>query len=505
MSNPPSFRPRKNASKSARVPARNDRMNRRVDGSLWDNNRGSSGASAGGSGGKSQGAPSFTPRKATGSANGNRGFASRDYANRNEARGVPPSYSPNRKSLKDRAETNTNYAGLPPRFAPQSGGGSTKSGRKVTSHSQTGSGWRPQDNMRLPPAINPRGRGGNYVPRAGGSKADAYANPTPTAPPTSFKMPNLKMRFGSGKRWVACLLVLIIAWPLALLGWAQYNLQHTDALRDGGASGGETYLIAGSDERDAKAQAIGFQHDTDGQRTDSLVLVRKAANGQASVVSIPRDTYTEIPDYGSNKINAAFALGGAPLLIQTVQKLTGVHVDHFALIGMGGVASVVDAIGGVNLCYDADVSDPKSMLEWKAGCHDVDGKTALAFSRMRYADPRGDVGRTDRQRQVIAKTIQKASSPTTFLNPFVQFRMAGATSSSITTDQSTGIIDLAKLALTYKSATSNKLIGAPPIENMGYATENAGSAVLLDQQLSPTFWKNFQIGTLTPDQFNKLP
>ena len=107
--------------------------------------------------------------------------------------------------------------------------------------------------------------------------------------------------------------------------------------------------------------------------------------------------------------NAAYALGGPQLLVQTVEELSGITVDHYVEVAMTGVQELTDAVGGISLCLDYDVQDQLSGLNWTAGCKDgVDGTTALAFSRMRYSDPLGDIGRTQRQRQVVGSIISQA-------------------------------------------------------------------------------------------------
>lgn len=86
-------------------------------------------------------------------------------------------------------------------------------------------------------------------------------------------------------------------------------------------------------------------------------------------------------------------------LVNEVEDITGQKINHVAMVRFGGLVKVVDALGGVDLCYDQNVNDPYSGMNWTAGCHTVDGNTALAFSRMRYADVQGDFGRAARQRQ----------------------------------------------------------------------------------------------------------
>ena len=228
------------------------------------------------------------------------------------------------------------------------------------------------------------------------------------------------------------------------------------------------------------------------------MLVHVAPNGQTSNISLPRDTYVEIPGYGWDKLNAAYSYGGPTLLVQTVEQLTGLTIDHYAEIGMGGVSNIVDAVGGVNLCYDLTVSDERSELNWEAGCHDADGKTALAFARMRYSDPLGDIGRAQRQRQVVSKTVSKAMQPATLINPSSALRVERAGASAFTVDEDSSVLDVGKLVLAFRSAQNSGMTGVPPIEDLGYST-SAGSAVLLEDTTAPDFFAKLRAGTLTKD------
>lgn len=299
------------------------------------------------------------------------------------------------------------------------------------------------------------------------------------------------------RRWplvvVACVL-LMLAWPVFLMIDANSHLKKIDALSGAANTSGTTYLLAGSDSRADGS----VPDDTEGQRADSIMLVHVAPNGQTSNISLPRDTYVEIPGYGWDKLNASYAYGGPALLVKTVEKLTGLTVDHYAEIGMGGVSNIVDAVDGVNLCFDLSVEDERSELNWEAGCHDADGKTALAFARMRYSDPRGDIGRAERQRQVVSKTVSKAMKPATLLNPMSALRVERAGASAFTVDQDSSVIDVARLVLAFREAQNSGMTGVPPIESLGYAT-SAGSAVLLEDTTAPDFFAKLRAGTLTKD------
>lgn len=297
------------------------------------------------------------------------------------------------------------------------------------------------------------------------------------------------------------LLAVVLAWPIGLLIWANGKIAHTSALSGAPDTPGNTYLLVGSDSRADGA----VLDDTAGQRADSILVLHVAENGQAALISLPRDTYVDIAGYGGNKLNASFSFGGGPLLVQTVEGLTGLTMDHYVEIGMGGVVTLVDAVGGVTLCLDYDVNDELSGLVWTAGCHDADGTTALAFARMRYSDPLGDVGRQSRQRQVISAVVAKVARPGTALNPWAQVDLIDAGTGVLTTDEDTGIIDLARLALAFRTATGAEgITGAPPIADFDYRPGGVGSTVLLDQTLAPTFFQKLRDGTLTPEDIQQF-
>jgi len=293
------------------------------------------------------------------------------------------------------------------------------------------------------------------------------------------------------------LLVLLLAWPIGLIVWANGKIQHVDALSGADNTPGTTYLLAGSDARGTGSVA---DDGTEGARTDTIMVLHKPRSGPASLISIPRDTYTEIPGHDPNKINAAYSYGGAPLLVQTVEGLTGLTVDHYAEVGFGSVEEIVDAVGGVELCYDDDVDDPKSGLTWESGCHLADGKTALAFSRMRYSDPKGDIGRAERQQQVIAAVAAKVVKPSVLLNPVNQVQLVNAGTDALTVDEKSGIVDLGRLGLAFKAATGPEgVTGTPPIADPGYDPgTGVGSTVLLDEDKVDQFWADVRDGDLEP-------
>ena len=287
----------------------------------------------------------------------------------------------------------------------------------------------------------------------------------------------------------------MLAWPLGLLVWANGKIHHTEALSGAPGTAGTTYLLAGSDSRADGAVADA----TEGQRSDTIMVLHVPESGAAALVSLPRDTLVDIPGYGPEKLNASYSIGGPPLLVETVEQLTGLTVDHYVEIGMGGVQNVVDAVGGVELCLDYDVDDQFSGLQWTAGCRQADGATALAFARMRYSDPKGDLGRSERQRQVVSAVMKQVASPSTLVNPVDHVQLVEAGTGALGTDTDTGIIDLGRMALAFRRATGpNGILGAPPIADYDYRPGGIGSTVLLDEARVPEFFQRLKDGALTP-------
>ena len=425
---------------------------------------------------------------------------------------TPPSFAP---SSGDAATTRTpaapsfapnetTVAPTPPSFAPDSGDAAATRTPAAPSFAP-GSSNAPTTRTPAAPSFAPSGNGPRQVSTTR-SQAIPDPVPTPGATPSRTALataprPRRKRRRRLVLKTLSVLLVIVLAWGGFLVWDANTNIGRVSALSGASDTAGTTYLLAGSDSRADGAVQDGFEGS---ERADSIMLVNIAANGQAVAVSIPRDTYAEIPGVGWDKINASYAYGGPQLLVETVEKLTGLTVDHFVQIGMGAVPDMVDAVGGVELCYDHDSNDEYSGLNWTAGCHTVDGPTALQFSRMRYQDPEGDIGRTKRQRQVISKVVSEAASPATLINPARTLRVERAGSKSFTVDEDSSIMTVASLVMALRSASSDELMGVPPIESLDYTTSAGASAVLLRDETAPDFFAKLRSGKLTTSDLNQI-
>ncbi|WP_366487992.1 LCP family protein [Actinomyces sp. ICM47] len=411
---------------------------------------------------------------------------------------TPPSFAP---GSGDAATTHTPAA---PSFAPGSGS-PVASGSPAAPSFAPGSSNAPTTRTPAAPSFAPSGNGPRQV---SATRSQAIPDPVPTpgatpsrTAPATAPRPRRKRRRRLVLKTLSVLLVIVLAWGGFLVWDANTNIGRVSALSGASDTAGTTYLLAGSDSRADGAVQDGFKGS---ERADSIMLVNIAANGQAVALSIPRDTYAEIPGVGWDKINASYAYGGPQLLVETVEKLTGLTVDHFVQIGMGAVPDMVDAVGGVELCYDHDSNDEYSGLNWTAGCHTVDGPTALQFSRMRYQDPEGDIGRTKRQRQVISKVVSEAASPATLINPARTLRVERAGSKSFTVDEDSSIMTVASLVMALRSASSDELMGVPPIESLDYTTSAGASAVLLRDETAPDFFAKLRAGKLTTSDFNQI-
>jgi len=213
--------------------------------------------------------------------------------------------------------------------------------------------------------------------------------------------------------------------------------------------GGENILLVGSDDRtglskkERKKLHVG-QNDY-GRHTDSMMIMHIANDGSIGIVSIPRDSYTQIPAFTDakgnttaavkEKINAAYSIGGPSLAVETVELATGVHIDHYAEINFGGFVKMVDGLGGVPVCTKTAIDDEKSNLHLPAGTTELNGTQALAYVRARYFDPSADIGRMKRQQAFLGSVFKTAMGPSVALNPPRLIGFLNAAAESVTTDE----------------------------------------------------------------------
>ena len=242
-----------------------------------------------------------------------------------------------------------------------------------------------------------------------------------------------------------------------LFAWGKIN--KVDAMPTGerpAATAGTTYLLVGSDGREGLSRAERAKLHTGkdvGKRTDTMMLLHVPESGPTALISLPRDSYVSIPGHGKNKLNAAFAFGGPQLLIQTIENVTGVRVDNYVEIGFSGFSSIIDSLGGIEMCLPKAMKDKDAHIDLPKGCQELDGVNALGYVRARKSDPLGDLGRVQRQREMIGAVAGKAASPGTFLNPVRYYKLGTSSAEALTIDNETGPLDLFKFARAMKSVS----------------------------------------------------
>ncbi|MFB4194560.1 LCP family protein [Streptomyces carpaticus] len=300
-----------------------------------------------------------------------------------------------------------------------------------------------------------------------------------------------------GRRIGYSVLALVLALVVIATGtyfWANSNLNREvdlASVEDRPESGkGTNYLIVGSDSREGLSDEQKQDLSTgsaEGKRADTMILLHVGDNG-STMVSLPRDSWVTIPEFTGSvsgnripaqqqKLNAAFAIEGPELLVRTVEYNTGVHIDHYVEIGFGGFANVVDALGGVEMCFDQAIKDEKSGADFAEGCHTLNGSESLAFNRQRYQEAEGDLGRTKNQQKFLGAISSQAGSPATVLNPFRLYPTLGATTDALIVDQDLSLWGLGQMFLAMRGAHQMNI----PVANPGYATDK-GSAVLWDME-----------------------
>jgi len=296
------------------------------------------------------------------------------------------------------------------------------------------------------------------------------------------------------------LLIFFILWLVAVPAYAWTQIDRVDAAPSGQRPAnqpGKTFLLVGSDSRaglsKAEQRRLGTG-STAGQRTDTIMLVYLPPGGESALISVPRDSYVDIPGNGKNRINAAYAFGGPELLVQTVERNTGLRLDGYMEIGFGGFVNVIDALGGIRMCVPKAIKDRDSNIDLPKGCQTLSGVEALGYVRMRKADPRGDLGRVERQREMLAAVGDKAASPATVLNPVRYWNFCMASADAIKLGRDTSLPETLLLAIAMKQISGgNGLTLTVPISSAGASTP-VGSAVLWDAAKSKAMFSDIARG-----------
>ena len=228
-------------------------------------------------------------------------------------------------------------------------------------------------------------------------------------------------------------------------------------------------LVIGSDARPTQ--------EVDDQRADSLhILAVNPAEGRATILGFPRDSYVPIPDHGTNKINASLTLGGPELVVRTVEQLTGITMDYWAITGFDGFDSMVNQVDGLVVDVPFTIGDASSQLFFEPGVQRMDGDDALTFARERYDLPAGDFGRSENQGLLMVSALRQlrkefAADPSRLLEWIGAFTRNAR--SSVPLDE------LINLAFTGTAMNDNKVVNVVAPGTIGSA--GGLSIVNLDQ------------------------
>ncbi len=224
----------------------------------------------------------------------------------------------------------------------------------------------------------------------------------------------------------------------------------------------ELYLVVGSDSREGADPTapdfggIGTEADVQGQRSDTLMVLRHdRANDELALLSIPRDLWVEIPGRGTDRINSAYR-DGAATLIETVDRNLGLPIHHYLEVDFNGFKAIVDAIGGVELCFEVPTRDLNTGLNIVVpGCPTLDGVQALAYARSRYyeelrdgewvRDGTADLGRIKRQQRFV-QTALSAAVAAVLADPFRVGDLAQAATDALAVDAELDLVEVAGLA-----------------------------------------------------------
>ncbi|MDL4772200.1 LCP family protein [Actinomadura xylanilytica] len=228
-------------------------------------------------------------------------------------------------------------------------------------------------------------------------------------------------------------------------------------------------LLIGSDTRDGENARYGASAGMTGARSDTAILLHLSPNrDQAVGISFPRDSMVRIPACKKTKggtipaqfgmLNAAFAFAGPTCTWKTLESLTGIHIDHFVQVDFTGFKRMVDALGGVEICVDKPVNDPRAELSLKAGKQTVKGDDALGYVRARYSLGDGsDLERIERQQKFMAAVVDKATSGRVLADPAKTYTFLKAATKSMTTDDDLDLSAMKKLAEGVKGMSAGQV------------------------------------------------
>jgi LCP family protein required for cell wall assembly len=223
-------------------------------------------------------------------------------------------------------------------------------------------------------------------------------------------------------------------------------------------------------------------------RSDVLMVIRiNAARTAATVASIPRDSWVDIPGHGKAKINASYAWGKSSLTVRAVEKLTDLRIDHVVIIDWTGFRALTDAVGGVDVTIPADTYDRSQGVRFTKGVHHLNGEQALLYVRQRYGLPRGDFDRVQRQQNFISLLLTQLTARETVTEPANLLRLIRAVTSTVRVDEGFSNDEMIDLATNAAKLRGNIRFLTAPVAGTG--REGDESVVYLNSRLNQPFWE----------------
>lgn len=263
------------------------------------------------------------------------------------------------------------------------------------------------------------------------------------------------------------------------------------------AGNGMNVLLVGTDGRDKITEEERRKYRLGGAPchcTDTIMIVHIADDKErASVVSLPRDSYAEVPahtdettgkEHGPHpiKLNAAYAEGGPQLTVRTVENMTHVKIDHYLEVDFTSFMRTVDVLGGVGICTAQPLKDSYTGLDLTAGTHTLNGGQALQYVRSRHVDGASDLGRMQRQQRFLAALIERATSSGVLLNPMKFRDVTRAVLGSVRADTGFGTDELLDLGRAMRNfSPSSSEFTTVPIGQMAYVVKGIGSTLKWDE------------------------
>jgi LCP family protein required for cell wall assembly len=291
-------------------------------------------------------------------------------------------------------------------------------------------------------------------------------------------------------------LVLVVAgggWGLT--GYINDTIKRVNAgTSDSGSAGPLNILVAGVDQRTGLThhqEVVLHVGDDVSTNSDTLMLMHVSADrSRVSVVSIPRDSWVNIPGHGMSKINAAYGDGGPKLMVQTVEQATGLTINDYVEVNFLGFVKVIDALGGVDICLPQAVDDSYSGLRLSAGVHRVDGITALAYARDRHSFATSDLARIQDQQKLLSSALTEAIHSGLLANPVRLSRFISASLSALTVDQG---LNVSALADQMRGISSQDVrFTTVPLGNYDYHAPDGEVAVQWDQQAAGALFEKLR-------------